>query len=93
MSNTTTATLSAPFKRGSQKVESVVLRKPATGELRGLALTDLMRMDIESLITLIPRVSDPALTEEECRKLDVADLTNIGVELLGFFTGQSSQTA
>lgn len=85
----TTVKLASPFKRGNQKIDSVTLRKPATGELRGLALTDLMRMDIDALITLIPRIADPALTEDECRQLDVADLTNIGVEILGFFTGQS----
>lgn len=86
---TKTVTLTAPLKRGDTKLKELALRKPATGELRGLALTDLMRMEIDALITLIPRISDPALTEDECRHLDVADLTNVGVEILGFFTGQS----
>ncbi|MDG4866553.1 phage tail assembly protein [Guyparkeria sp. 1SP6A2] len=84
-----TVDLSAPLKRGEETVKSVVLRKPATGELRGLALTDIMRMEIDALTTIIPRISTPALTEEECRRMDVADLTNVGVEILGFFTGQS----
>lgn len=86
---TKTVALTAPIKRGSSQVKELALRKPATGELRGLALTDIMRMDIDALTTIIPRISTPALTEEECRRMDVADLTNVGVEILGFFTGQS----
>jgi hypothetical protein len=86
---TTTVELNEPISRGDTVIDSIELRKPTSGELRGMALTDLMRLDVDALITLIPRISSPALTEHDCRALDVSDLTSIGTECIGFFMGKS----
>ena len=80
-----TITLVEPIIRGETKIETLILRKPKAGELRGLSLSDVIGMDIGALLKLVPRISDPVLTEDECLQLDPADLTEIGGTVRGFF--------
>lgn len=85
----TSITLVPAITRGTgdkAKTHSEIsLRKPKSGELRGLAISDLIRMDVGALITLIPRISSPALTKEEVEALDPSCLADIGIEVTGFF--------
>lgn len=78
-------TLSEPIVRGETRIEVLTIRKPRAGELRGLALRDLMISDITALLTLIPRVSDPPLTAHEADALEPEDLTEIGGAIRDFF--------
>lgn len=80
-----TITLETPLKRGDQTITAVTLRKPASGELRGIALADLLRLDVAALITVLPRITSPALTTQDAQQLDLVDLTALGTEVLGFF--------
>lgn len=80
-----TVTLETPLKRGDQTITAVTLRKPASGELRGVALADLLRLDVTALITVLPRISSPTLTAQDAQQLDLVDLTALGTEVLGFF--------
>lgn len=77
-------TLDTPIARGDTKIESVTLRKPNSGELRGIALTDLLRMDVDSLAVVVPRISSPTLTKQDVHSMDPADLTQIGSKVSGF---------
>ncbi|WP_247392571.1 phage tail assembly protein, partial [Ralstonia pseudosolanacearum] len=43
---TTTITLDTPITRGEQTISTITVRKPGAGELRGVSLMDLMRMDV-----------------------------------------------
>ncbi|WP_338073570.1 phage tail assembly protein [Billgrantia kenyensis] len=72
------------MQRGEQKIEKLLLRKPNAGELRGLALSDVLQMQVDALVKLTPRLSSPALTEPEMRNLDPADLVQIGGAIAGF---------
>lgn len=83
---TTTVTLSQPIQRGDQTITAITLRKPATGELRGLKLMDLMQMDVNSLGVLLPRIAQPTITKADVDAMDLADITDIGVEVIGFFS-------
>ena len=74
-----------PIARGETTIETLLLRKPKSGELRGLSLSDLLTSDVGTIITLVPRISDPILTEIEARELDPADLAQIGGVIRGFF--------
>lgn len=74
-----------PIVRGDTKITSLILRKPKAGELRGLTLQDLLTTDVSTIITLVPRISDPILTDVEARDLDPADLAQIGGAIRGFF--------
>lgn len=76
--------LDAPFKRGNKTVSTITIRKPKAGELRGVALTDLMQMDVTALSRVLPRVSEPVLTEKEIAELEPADLVQLGGGLVGF---------
>ena len=75
-------TLETPLKRGDQTITAVNLRKPAAGELRGVALADLMRLDVAALIMVLPRITSPTLTPQDVSGLDLVDLTALGGELL-----------
>lgn len=80
-----TVTLAQPILRGEQVISTITLRKPKAGELRNLNLGELINSDVTAVLKLIPRISDPVLTPHECNELDVADLTEIGGTIRGFF--------
>lgn len=73
------------FKRGDDQVTKVRLRKPKGGELRGLNLQDLMRADVNAIITVLPRISDPIMTPQEAADLEADDLAEAGGVITGFF--------
>ena len=79
-----TITLDTPIKRGDNDLTEIALRKPSAGELRGVTLTDLLQMDVAALTKVIPRISEPALTEVEVARMDPADLVQIGGVVAGF---------
>ncbi len=83
--STSVIALNAPILRGDTTIDQITLRKPKAGELRGLTLQDLIGTDISTILKLIPRVSEPPLNDEECQKLDLADLSEIGGTIRGFF--------
>lgn len=77
-------TLDQPITRGKDTVTEITLRKPKAGELRGLSLTDVLNMDVNAIATLLPRISEPAITKDEVQNMDPADLVQIGGEIVGF---------
>ncbi|KAI3489579.1 hypothetical protein L1887_46630 [Cichorium endivia] len=57
-----TVQLDTPIKRGKTEIAEIVLRKPQSGALRGTRLQAIMDMDVGAMMTIIPRISTPALT-------------------------------
>ena len=86
-----TITLDTPIKRGDTEITSIELRKPSAGELRGCSLTDLLQMDVGALIKVLPRISIPAITEQEASKLDPADLLQLGSEVANFLLPKAAK--
>ncbi|QKV52640.1 phage tail assembly protein [Comamonas antarctica] len=84
-----TVKLDQPLKRGEQNIESVTLRKPRSGELRGIKLTELLNLDVVALQLLMPRITTPTLTAQDVAALDPADLTELGVRVASFFVRKS----
>jgi hypothetical protein len=78
-------TLEHPVRRGETVIESLTLRKPRAGELRGLSLQSLGQSDVNQLITLIPRISEPPLTLQEVEAMEIEDLSAIGEVVFNFF--------
>lgn len=76
--------LEQPIERGEQKIATLQLRKPGSGELRGLSLTQLLAMNVDELIRLVPRITMPPITEAEAEALDPADLTACALEVADF---------
>lgn len=78
-------TLDTPITRGEQNIAAVTLMKPLAGALRGVALTDVLQLDVIALSKVLPRISDPVLTTQDVLRLDPADLLQLGTEVAGFW--------
>lgn len=87
-----TITLESPVIRGEQTINQVNINKPKTGALRGLSLADVMKLDVDAIIKLTPRVSTPPLAEHEVSALELVDLMKIATAVIGFF-GTAEQRA
>lgn len=78
-------TLEKPLVRGDQTITKLSLRKPMAGELRGIALAELLKLDVSALHVLLPRITSPSLTTQDVSQLDPCDLVQLGGEVVGFF--------
>ncbi|MBN6030320.1 phage tail assembly protein [Pantoea ananatis] len=88
--NEKNVTLDTPIKRGKTEITEVLLRKPQSGALRGVRLQALMEMDVNAVMTVLPRVSTPALTVQEINEMDPADLVSLSVEVVSFLLTRSA---
>lgn len=86
-----TVALDTPIVRGEQTVDTINLRKPKSGELRGLSLVDLGQLKVDALTKLLPRISTPPISEAEAANLDPADLLACGAEIGGFLLQKSQR--
>jgi hypothetical protein len=78
--------LSAPIAReGGEPIAEITLRRPTAGDLRGVAFTDLLRMDVTTAATVAPRIAQPFITSDEAAAMDVHDLYQVAVGIVGFF--------
>lgn len=89
--NENTVVLETPLKRGETEIKQVELMKPNAGALRGVRLSDLAGSDVDSLITVLPRITQPALTKTECNNLDPADLITLAGKVIGFLSPKSEE--
>lgn len=90
--------LDTAIVRGEQCITTLTLRKPMSGELRGVKLNDLINMDVLALRTVLPRITTPVLTDIDIGRMDPADLLACGVAVTGFlvqkrFKEEASLTA
>lgn len=85
--------LDTPIKRGETTHDKLTLRKPMSGELRGVTLVDLVQMDVLALRKVLPRISTPSLTDHEIGTMDPADLLACGVAVSGFLLQKSAKEA
>jgi hypothetical protein len=91
--NEETITLDTPIVRGETEITTITLRKPASGELRGVSLVDLANMDVMSLRKVLPRITTPTLTDIEIGRMDPADLLQCGVAVGSFLLKKSDREA
>ncbi|MBT2131233.1 phage tail assembly protein [Aliiroseovarius lamellibrachiae] len=79
-------TLSKPLKIDGEKVTEITLRKPSPGELRGLALTDILRMEVDAVTKLLPRVTMPPLSPAQIStELATEDFMDLAGKAVLFF--------
>jgi len=88
-SNEKVVELDTPILRGKTEITSVIVRKPQSGALRGTRLQALLDMDVNALITVLPRITNPALTTAEINEMDPADLVSLSVEVVTFLLKKS----
>ncbi len=80
-----TVTLSEPIRRGETVIADIQIRKPKSGELRGLSIQDLMTARVSAIIDILPRISMPPITQPEAEDLDPADLAACAGAIMDFF--------
>ncbi|SDG22318.1 Phage tail assembly chaperone protein, E, or 41 or 14 [Onishia taeanensis] len=90
---TETVELDSPITRGKQTVTEIHVRKPKSGALRGVSLTDVLQMDVTALGKVLPRITEPALTDGEIRDMDPADLVQLGGVVAGFLLPKKAREA
>ncbi len=83
MSKTVLVILNTPLKRGEEEISQIELREPKSGELRGLELFSVLRMDVTAQRTLVPRISN--MTANEFDNLSPVDLVKVMNEVCAFF--------
>ncbi len=89
-----TITLDVPLDRpGAEPITTVRVRKPNSGELRGLTLMALSQLDYGALETLLPRITSPILHKADIAKLDPADLMQLGGEVMDFLLPKAAKEA
>ncbi len=88
-SNEKVVELDTPILRGKTEITSITVRKPQSGALRGTRLQALLDMDVNALITVLPRITTPALTTAEINEMDPADLVSLSVEVVTFLLKKS----
>ena len=87
-----TVILDTPIRRGTTSIDSITVRKPNSGELRGVSLAELLNMDVASLLKVLPRISTPTLTAVELAGMDPADLFILGNKVSGFLLQKQLKT-
>src|SRR5690606_8963674 len=80
--------LDTPLQRAGKAIHQVEIRKPLAGGLRGVTLVDVLQMDVTALTKVLPRITEPALTEAEIRTMDPADIVQLGAALADFLTAK-----
>lgn len=86
-----TITLDVPLTIGQTVVGEVQVRKPASGELRGLTMMALSQLDYAALETLLPRITIPTLTKADIAQLDPADFMQLGGEVMDFLLPKAAK--
>lgn len=81
-------TLQDPIKRGSETIASVKLRRPKSGDFRGLSLMKIQIQDVAAISSVLTRISVPSLAPDEIDDLDLIDFTALSAEVLGFLFTQ-----
>jgi len=87
-----TVLLDTPILRGKNQIDSLTLRKPQSGELRGVHLVDLLNLDVGALLKVLPRITSPSITAPEAAGMDPADLLACGNKVAHFLLQKSVRT-
>ncbi|WP_392565133.1 phage tail assembly protein [Utexia brackfieldae] len=85
--------LSTPIVSGKNEITKVTVRKPVTGDLRGVKLLNFVDADIDSLAKVLPRISTPTLSEQDVYQMDLSDLTQFVVEISDFLKPTSNSVS
>lgn len=75
------------IKVDGKPVTSVDLIKPKAGQLRGLANAQLLVMDTNELMKLLPRITKPSLAAAQLDELEADDFMVLAKEAVTFMTG------
>ena len=83
--------LEEPIKRGDTLIDQVEIIKPNAGHLRGIGLAALANADVDALTVILPRITVPNLTAQDCKSLNLPDLIAMAGKVIGFLSPKSEQ--
>lgn len=69
----------------------ITVRKPGSGELRGLALQSLIQLDVASLEMLAPRVTSPTIFKPLAAAMAPNDMLQFGTEVIDFLLPKAAK--
>jgi hypothetical protein len=81
--------LEEPIKRGDTLIDQVEIIKPNAGHLRGIGLAALANADVDALTVILPRITVPNLTAQDCKSLNLPDLIALAGKVIGFLSPKS----
>ncbi|WP_145557858.1 phage tail assembly protein [Yersinia aldovae] len=84
--NENVVVLDTPLKRGDTLITEIEVRRPNTGTLRGVRLFDVAHSEVDALIIVLPRITNPTLTAAECSRLELPDLVALAGKVIGFLS-------
>lgn len=85
--------LAHPIRRKGGDITELTLRKPKAGALRGLKIEDLYQTDVNALLVLLPRITEPALIAAEIEDMESEDLIELAGAVKGFFMSAEMKAA
>jgi hypothetical protein len=85
--------LSTPISRKGGDITELTLRKPKAGQMRGLKIEDLFSTDVNSLLVLLPRITEPTLIAAEIEDMEPEDLIELAGAVKGFFMSAEMKAA
>lgn len=83
--------LEEPVKRGDTLITQIEIIKPNAGHLRGIGLAALANADVDALTVILPRITVPNLTIQDCKSLHLPDLIAMADKVIGFLSPKSEQ--
>ncbi|QBJ08203.1 phage tail assembly protein [Rahnella aquatilis] len=83
--------LEEPIARGELVISQVEIIKPNAGHLRGIGLAALANADVDALTVILPRITVPNLTAQDCKSLNLPDLIAMAGKVIGFLSPKSEQ--
>lgn len=81
-----TIKLNRPLKVNQNEITEVTLREPNLLALRDVPINLLQLGQGSTLSVLVPRISEPQLTDTQLNQLSAADLGKISIAVASFFT-------
>jgi hypothetical protein len=84
--NEHTVTLATPIMRGDNTISQVTITDDIkqAGSLRGLRLVNVLNMDVDSITTLLTRVTSPKLKLAEINAMDTRDFMRLAEAITPF---------
>lgn len=88
-----TIVLTTPLKRGEKAITKITITDVMTqaGTLRGLSLRAILNADVDTFITLLPRVTEPMLTEGELAQMPPWDFQELVAGAIDFLNPPSAE--
>lgn len=85
--------LETPIQMGEQQITSITVRKPNVPALGGVSIQQLYNYETDALVKVLPRVTNPPLTAQQVKALDVVDLIQLGGQVVNFLYPKQVQNA